>query len=151
MRVFQVGLYPTDDIQYSKDTENQIFLLTLSSLPPLCSGRYFIFLTLFLVGFRHPIAIQYQQIFCLNLSWYSLNISIVWTLMGQQRHSRRPHFANDKWERMLRLMPFVLFRCLLSDLLPPKFSSSSSNLPSTRLGSADVTSGLLSTDDSLHL
>ena len=38
MQFFSVGYNPTDDIQYSKDTENQIFLLTLGSLPPLCTS-----------------------------------------------------------------------------------------------------------------
>ena len=42
MQFFSVELYPTDDIQYSKDTENQIFLLTVSSLPPLCTDANFV-------------------------------------------------------------------------------------------------------------
>ena len=48
MQFFSVGYNPTDDIQYSKDTENQIFLLILSSLPPLCVKN-----TVKLLNWRH--------------------------------------------------------------------------------------------------
>ena len=55
MQFFSVGLYPTDDIQYSKDTENQIFLLTLSSLPPLCTSLPYSAIRDYIGDFDQPI------------------------------------------------------------------------------------------------